>query len=64
MQSGNVQIENELNKVRSTTKRLAKVCMQIREEIPKREQEVKKYQERVDLLEQQYQQYAPKNNLP
>eukprot|EP00484_Ammonia_sp_Unknown_P022129 CAMPEP_0197039376 /NCGR_PEP_ID=MMETSP1384-20130603/16166_1 /TAXON_ID=29189 /ORGANISM="Ammonia sp." /LENGTH=559 /DNA_ID=CAMNT_0042469961 /DNA_START=29 /DNA_END=1708 /DNA_ORIENTATION=- len=58
LESGTMHISmnNELKKLKQHTKKLAQVIVQIRKEIPKRKQEVKKYQSRVDLLHSQYQQ--------
>ncbi|ETN99187.1 hypothetical protein RFI_38292 [Reticulomyxa filosa] len=52
--SQDLGLENELNKVKTQKKRLVKALMQIREEIAKREDETKKFQSRVETLEDQY----------
>ena len=54
----NIEMTNELKKLKQQTKKLAQVIVQLRKEIPKRKQEVKKYKNRVDLLQSQYQQYT------
>ena len=40
--TSSIQIENELKKLKSQTKKLAQVIVQLRKEIPKRKQEIKK----------------------
>ena len=59
----NIEMTNELKKLKQQTKKLAQVIVQLRKEIPKRKQEVKKYKNRVDLLQSQYHQ-AQQQPLP
>ena len=56
--TSSIEMTNELKKLKQQTKKLAQVIVQLRKEIPKRKQESRKYQDRVDLLQSQYKHYS------
>ena len=58
----NMALKNELNKLKIIIKKLAKVCLQIKNEIKKKENDIQKFNQRVLFLQQQYTNYTNNNN--
>ena len=65
--SVNINTQNDIKKIKVITKKLAKVLIQIKDELRKKQSQVKKYQERVNLLQHQFDNLnknTSNNNLP